>query len=221
VLAKVKPAIKPLAAYDAETCECVLSEDYKREIQDAIPGICPLDAFWGELADIVSKFKIMEKCRAARRSPAAEIRHKRCQKIAKLATLDGEPTEPLATIKNLAEEYLAAHQIMVKDFRGHEKDPNHEALYMWVIEDLWCRALGKELGVSSVGKKVPGPLIRFFTACVNPLLSKPLTANGIVSIHDRAKARRKRLEILNRKLELKAKRLKLIRNWRERAVDQT
>jgi hypothetical protein len=227
MLTRAKPPINPFAVYNEETCECVLWEEYKRAIQEAMPPeIEPPDLFWAVLTDIVSKFQIMEKCRIARRMPAAETKRKRCQKIAELATMDGEPTEPLATIKILAEQYLADHRTMVRDFRGNEQDPNREALYMWVLEDLWCRALGQQLGVSLyVDKKRPGPLIKFFAACVNPLLPKPLTANGIVSIHLRAKARRKqhdqRLKLIRQRNEQRNKRLKLIQNWRERTKDQT
>jgi len=197
-----KPAINPFAVYDEETCEGVLSEGYKREIREAIPSeICPLDSFWCELADIVSKFHIMEKCHANQRRAVDEI--KRWQKIAKLLA-GAKPTDNVQGMVEIAEGKLIAYRLVVGDFEG-TKNPNHEALYMWVIEDLWCQGLGQRLGVSSVGKKVPGPLIKFFAACVNPLLSKPLTATGIVTIHDRAKARRK-----------------LIQNWRAKRVkDQT
>jgi hypothetical protein len=194
-----------VAVYNAETCECVLAEDYKRAIRDAIPsGICLLDAFWRELADIVSKFYIKEKCRTNRRRPAAEI--KRWQKIAELVVTDEKPTDPQAVVKAQAERQVAAYQMVAGDYKG-KRNRSHEALYMWVLEDLWCKGLGLNLGVSSVGKKVPGPLIKFFAACVNPLLPKPLTAKGIVTIVDRAKARQKSLQ-----------------KWRERtkrAKDQT
>jgi hypothetical protein len=196
-MAAVKPAIDPIAVYDPDTCEGVLAEDYKRAIRDAIPrGVEPTEAFWRELTDIVSKFRIAQKCRATRRPPVAEI--KRWQKIARLATTEGRQNASLAAVKNLAEAQLAAYHLVKGDF-SRKKNPNNEALYIWVLEDLWCRSLGQELGVSSVKKEVPGPLIRFFGACVNPLLAKPLTANAIVTIRDRVKDRREQHKQLREK----------------------
>lgn len=66
---------------------------------------------------------------------------------------------------------------------------------MWIL-DLWCKGLGQELSViSSADGEVSGPLVKFFAACVNPLLPKPLTAGGIATIVDREKARGKRLQV--------------------------
>src|SRR5258706_12515666 len=94
--------IDPIAAYDPDTCECVLADEYKGTIKDALPrGAQPTEAFWRELTDIVSKFRIAQKCRLARRAPAAEI--KRWQRIAKLATTEGQRNANLAAVKNLAE----------------------------------------------------------------------------------------------------------------------
>jgi hypothetical protein len=200
-----KPAIDPIAVYDPETCECVLAEDYKRAIREAIPpGIEPLDAFWRELTDIISKFFIMQKCRAARRPPADEI--KRWEKIARLATTEGQQNTTQTAVKDLAEARLAALRTIQWDF-SRKKNPNNEALYSWILEDLWCRGLGQELGVSSVNKEVPGPLIKFFAACVNPLLAKPLTANAIVTIRDRVRDRREKNRKWREKL-LARKRMK-------------
>jgi hypothetical protein len=185
-----KPAIDPIAVYDPETCECVLAEDYKRAIREAIPpGIEPLDAFWRELTDVISKFFIMQKCRAVRPPPAAEI--KRWETIARLATTEGHQNTTRTAVKDLAEARLAALRTIQWDF-SRKKNPNNEALYFWILEDLWCRGLGQELGVSSVKKEMPGPLIRFFAACVNPLLTEPLTAHAIVSIRNRVRDRREK-----------------------------
>jgi hypothetical protein len=200
MLTRAKPA--PFADYNAETCEGVLSEDYKRAIRDAIPsGIKPTDAFWDTLTDIVSKFYILEKCRANQRRAVDEI--KRWQKIAKLLAA-AKRTDDVKDMVKTAKGKLTGYRLVVGDFKG-TKNPNREALYMWVLEDLWCRSLGLQLGISRYAdKKRPGPLIKFFAACVNPLLPKPLADNSIVSIVRRAKARRKQFEILNRKAKLKA-----------------
>jgi hypothetical protein len=193
-----KPVIDPIAVYDPDTCECVLADDYKRAIKDAMPrGVEPSDGFWRELTDIVSKFRIAQKCRATRRPPAAEIQ--RWQKIARLATTEGQRNAALAAVKKIAEAQLATYQVVRGDF-SRKKNPNNEALYFWILEDLWCRGLGQELGVSSVRKERPGPLIRFFAACVNPLLTKPLTANAIVTVRDRVLDRREKQRKAREKL---------------------
>jgi hypothetical protein len=193
-----KPVIDPIAVYDPDTCECVLADDYKRAIREAIPpGIEPLDEFWRELTDIVSKFFIMQKCRAVQRPPAAEI--KRWEKIARLATTEGHQKTTETAVKDLVEAQLAALRTIQGDF-SRKKNPNNEALYFWILEDLWCRGLGQELAVSSVKKEMPGPLIRFFAACVNPLLTKPLTANAIVTVRDRVRAKREKQRKTREKL---------------------
>jgi hypothetical protein len=135
-----KQNIDPVAVYDPVTCECVLADDYKRAIRDVIPrGLEPTEAFWHELTDIVSKFRIAQKCRAARRSPAAEI--KRWQRIAKLAT-EGMQNATSAQVKNLAEGQLSALRAFQEDF-SRKYNRNNEVLYIWILEDLWCRRLGK------------------------------------------------------------------------------
>lgn len=79
-----KPAIDPIKMYNPETGDCMLAEDYKRTVRKAFPrGTEPTEVFWLALADMVSKFRIMQKCRAMRRPPAAEI--KRWKRIARLA----------------------------------------------------------------------------------------------------------------------------------------
>lgn len=90
--------------YNHETCECVLAEDYKCKIRKALPkGIEPPEAFWRELADVVSKFHVLGKCRTERRSTAEEI--KRYKKIIELTT-PTDPTPALTEIKTRAERHL-------------------------------------------------------------------------------------------------------------------
>jgi hypothetical protein len=194
----IEPNADPISVYDPETCECVLAEWYKQSIQDVIPqGIEPLEAFWLELTDMVSKFQIMKKCHAARRSPATEI--KLWQRIAKLAT-EVIPTAASARVKDLAENQIRAHRAFQDDFT-RKKNRNNEVLYIWILEDLWCRALGQGLSVSVNNKMPTGPLIRFFSTCVNPLLSEPLTAHAIVTIRDRMRVRREKHKTAREKLE--------------------
>jgi hypothetical protein len=171
----VEPNADPFAVYDPETCECILAEWYKQSIRAAIPaGSEPTELFWLVATDIASKLQIVKKCRAARRSPAAEI--KRWQRIAKLVK-EGVQDATSERITYLVERKITSHLAFRGDFsRKHNR--NNELLYIWVLEDLWCRGLGQELAISLNENAPPGPLIRFFLACVNPLLEKPLTANA-------------------------------------------
>jgi hypothetical protein len=189
-----KPKDDPIARYDPESGKCILAGWYKQSISDVIPqGIKPTAAFWLLLTDIISKFLLMKKCRAARRSPAAEI--KRWQRMAKLATEVIE-TATAVRVKSLADNQLQALRAFQGDF-SRKYNRNNEVLYIWILEDLWCGRLGQELGVS-INNDVPGPLIKFFSACVNPLLNKPLTPGAIVSIRDRVRGRREKIAITSK-----------------------
>jgi hypothetical protein len=185
----------PTGIYDFNTGE--LSEAYKRAVENALPtGVEPSEKFWIDLAEVVAGFFISEQNRASRRPPRAEI--ERFKRIVELATSPGKQHAELATIKSLAEAQLAAYQAIQRDF-SRKKNAYNDGLYIQVL-DLWCRGLGQMLGVSSVEKKVPGPLIKFFSACVNPLLAKPLTGNGIADIVDREKRRREKHKIWREKI---------------------
>jgi hypothetical protein len=164
-----------------------LSEAYKAAVTAALPsGVEPLDVFWRELAAVAAGYIISQQNRGRRRSPAAAIEY--WQSVAKAATeSDGKKDRALAAVKNLAEAQIAAYQAIKGDF-SRKKNAHREGLYIGIL-DLWCRGLGQRLGVSGVDKPQPGPLIKFFSACVNPLLSKPLTGNGIAQIVDREKRR--------------------------------
>ena len=184
----VEPKADPFAAYDAETCECILAEPYKQSIRAAMPaGSEPTELFWLVATDIASKFQIMKKCRVARRSPAAEI--KRWQRIAKLVK-EGVQDATSEQMTYLVERKLTSHLAFQGDF-NRKYNRNNELLYIWVLEDLWCRGLGQELAISLNESSSPGPLIRFFLACVNPLLDKPLTAHAADKIARKQRGRQK------------------------------
>ena len=178
-----KPSVDPIAAYDPVTCKCVLAEWYKHSIIRVVPkGVKTTAAFWLLLTDIVSKFQLMKKCRAARRPPAVEI--KRWERIGKLASKVMQNDTSLH-VQELAKNQMEIYGAFRGDFK-RKANRNNEVLYGWILEDVWCRTLGQDLGVS-INEKVPGPLIKFFSACVDPLLSKPLTANAIIAIRNRVR----------------------------------
>jgi hypothetical protein len=187
----IKPNDGPIAMYDPETGDCTLAEGYMQGIRGAIPKAkVATDAFWLDLTDMVSKLQIMKRHRAARPSRDAEIKY--WERILKLAT-KAMLTTSATQVMNIAEARLRALRAFPGGF-SRKINPNNEALYYWVLEELWCKHLGQQLGVSTNYNKVPGPLVRFFSACVNPLFSKPLTPSAIVSIRDRVRKRRENIE---------------------------
>jgi hypothetical protein len=184
----VEPHADPFAFYDPETCECVLAEWYKQSIRAAIPaGREPTELFWLVATDIASKFRIMEKCRAARRSSAADI--KRWQRIARLAPGSAE-------VRTLADIQISGRLAFQGDF-NRKYNRNNDLLYIWILEELWCRGLGQKLAISLNKNATPGPLIKFFLACVNPLINKPLTANAVVSIIRKRREERRKVREKN------------------------
>jgi hypothetical protein len=184
----VEPNADPFAFYDPETCECILAEWYKQAIRAVFPeGSEPTELFWLTWTDMASKFPILKKCRAARRSPGVEI--KRWQRIMKLVK-EGVQDATSEQIIYLVERKITSHLAFRGDF-SRKYNRNNELLYIWVLEDLWCRGLGQELAISLNEGALPGPLIRFFLACVNPLLDKPLTAHAADKIARKQRGQQK------------------------------
>jgi hypothetical protein len=75
-------------------------------------------------------------------------------------------------IKTKADAYMGYFQIAAEAFsRGH--DPHREYLYQSVL-DLWWANLGQWIGYSTAADTYHrgGPLVRFFRACVEPLLGE-------------------------------------------------
>jgi len=182
----------PFAVYDPETCEGVLAERYKQSIRANFPKNSePTQLFWLVLTDVVSKYRILQKCHANRRPPAMEI--KRWQRTAKLMAAQGKENITLARVAEIAKNQLSAYQSIRKDF-SRKKNRNDEILYNWILGELWCDGLGQQLGISLNQNRPGGPLVRFFSACVNPLLNKPLTPSAIVTIRNRVRKQPQELQ---------------------------
>ena len=74
-------------------------------------------------------------------------------------------------------------------FRGTQ-DPHREALYAGVLR-VWTEDLNGELQYSRNRQGMPtGPLIRFLTACVEPILGEETPRAGVADIIDRERNRR-------------------------------
>jgi hypothetical protein len=195
-------AVDEAAVVDLNTRE--LTAGYKRAVAASIPeNDTSLDAFWCALATAVAGYFTLSGNRARRLS---ERELERIQQIrALVAALDKELhairqltlwTEPsdrmlsaMSPLKNLAEAYVIGYTTIAPAFRGRN-NPHRQFLYGAVL-DLWRRGLGQELRYSRSQKGTPGgPLIRFFAACVGPVLGEDApTAHGIAAIVDCEKAR--------------------------------
>jgi hypothetical protein len=179
---------------------------------------------WADLAEIIVGYRTFEY----RRTPypiAAE--RKRWQRIDDLTTkLAAElrllrrqmpwPADPgaephplwfkrglaaLWEIKNEVEIRAGYHAI----WRAHRarQNPHREFLYGGVLR-VWTDRLGGELKYSiSAGGKPGGPLVRFFLACVEPVLAAETPRTGIADIIDRE--RKARLWTENQKENQKKK----------------
>jgi hypothetical protein len=80
-------------------------------------------------------------------------------------------------------------QLNIRAFRGTQ-DPHREALYSGVLR-VWTEDLNGQLQYSRNRQGKPtGPLVRFFTACVEPILGDETPRAGVADIIDRERNRR-------------------------------
>jgi hypothetical protein len=196
-----------IQAFDSDACE--LPAAYKAGVEAAIPGnvVCPLPAFWHELAVVVGGYAKMVEGRT-RHSPKDELARARrimalVDKLAKEMALVGKEDPPwcakmlhtfpvLSRIRDHAASRADRYEVLVsRHFRGRA-DEHREFLY-WGILNLWRHELGQEeLRYSRDSDGTPsGPLVRFFVAVVAPVLgTKAPKASGIAKIVDRERVRR-------------------------------
>ena len=174
-----------------------LAAEYRRAVAEAIPdGTVVPAAFWTTLADAVTDYFIWQEYEAER--PSKDLREK-MQGIGKLIRLLGEELRSLKQVplsldntskllsamgpaRSEIELHVARYSRMIAAFRGH--NPHRLQLYSAVLQ-LWCHELGQGLGYA---KK--GPLVRFFVACVGPILGDDTpSASGIAKVVEREKLR--------------------------------
>ena len=80
-------------------------------------------------------------------------------------------------------------QLNIRAFRGTQ-DPHREALYSGVLR-VWTEDLNGQLQYSRNRQGKPtGPLVRFLTACVEPILGEETPRAGVADIIDRERNRR-------------------------------
>jgi hypothetical protein len=77
----------------------------------------------------------------------------------------------------------------MRAFRGTQ-DPHRESLYSGVLR-VWTEDLNGQLQYAKNRQGKPtGPLVRFLTACVEPILGEETPRAGIADIIDRERHRR-------------------------------
>jgi hypothetical protein len=188
-------------------------EKYFAGVRAAVPpGVKPSSSFWRDLQTAVAVYSIQDE-RRAKKLPWQERR--RFQRIEDLAdalgaelrdlrqtfSMDhGDPLWPnralqaLWPVKYRAESSRIGHEMLSHGYGGRRK-PHRELLYAAVL-DLWVIHLNQPLQYSrNTGRKSKpgGPLVRFFQACIAPVLGKKaLPAETIATIIDRGKKRRSR-----------------------------
>jgi hypothetical protein len=85
-------------------------------------------------------------------------------------------------------EVAFAYQDTFRAFRG-TKNPHREFLYSSVL-NVWTARLGGALKYGRSRKGTPtGPLVRFFIACIEPVLKAETPRAGVADIIDRARSK--------------------------------
>jgi hypothetical protein len=106
---------------------------------------------------------------------------------------DPDPLLPNRVLAVLWEVHMRAQvrleQLDIRAFRGTQ-DPHRESLYSGVLR-VWTEVLNGQLKYSRNWQGKPiGPLVRFLTACVEPILGEETPRAGIADIIDRERNRR-------------------------------
>lgn len=169
----------------------MITAEQRRAIEATIPpGVeMPVD-FWTKLDQIHADFRAM---RAGRTERPPAVQRKKFEEIEKQAealrrliadTLGSRPVwdHVLKEMADFAETGRLGYEMLAASKRGRA-DPHVEMLYDRVLQ-LWRFDLGQFVGVStSADGKRGGPMLKFFSACVAPVLGdaspKPETVRDI------------------------------------------
>ena len=106
---------------------------------------------------------------------------------------DPDPLLPYRVLAMLWDVHMRARvrleRLDIRAFRGTQ-DPYREALYSGVLR-VWTEVLNGQLQYSRNPQGKPtGPLVRFLTACVEPILGDETPRAGVADIIDRERDRR-------------------------------
>jgi hypothetical protein len=188
-----------------------LTEEHQASIEAALPlGKAMTPEAWLELNEIVVGYCFFRGRHAAYPIAAERKRWKRLGDAVKAAAVElrqirratpwtaSDPMWPnralaaLWEVHRKVETRVAYHKIWSAFSR--RKNPHREFLY-WGVLRVWTDRLGGELRYSKSPNKGPsGPLVRFFMACVEPILGDKTPGVGIADVIDREREARARTE---------------------------
>jgi hypothetical protein len=165
-----------------------LTEEHRRAIAAVIPaGVAVTPEFWTELEEILVGFQRMHVRRARYDVKAERSRWQRLKEdVAALAPQLGEKL--VLELERKIGAYAAYHDTW-RAFSG-TRNPHRTFLY-WGVLRVWTDHLGGELRYSrATDGRTSGPLVRFFTACVEPILGVEWPKGGIADIVNRERKAR-------------------------------
>jgi hypothetical protein len=183
-----------------------LTEAYREAVAAAIPtGVDVPDAFWADLQEIIVGFKwfrarhtsypiAAERQRWKRIGNAVETLRADLRRLRReTSRTDSDAMWCTRALKALLEvqdkvKTRAAYHASWAAFSG-QQDPHKEFLY-WGVLRCWTDRLDRNLGTSRSSTKgtVEGPLIRYLTACLAPVLGDEMVRpRGLAHIIHREK----------------------------------
>ncbi len=171
-----------------------LTPAHRAAIEAAIPaGVEVTPEFWAELIEIITGYQLLSARRARYDVKAERRRWQHLEKsVAALAPQLGERL--VLAVERQAKNFAAFHYTW-REFRGTKNPYRCEFLYRGVLH-LWTDHLGGELKYSIAIDGAPsGPLVRFFVACIEPILGADTPYAGIADIVDRERKSRDRTSI--------------------------
>jgi hypothetical protein len=181
-------------------------EGYQDAVSATLPrGTKVSEIFWFELEATLNTFLRWER-RRLRHPPLAErVRWQRMEGLATALIDDlfkahlqtprtySDPNwakpalNELKRLRARARSHIKAYDAIVKGYEGR-RNTSRQFLYAGIL-DLWTKHLRQRLAYSRTPKGAPGgPLIRFFSACVDPYMGDEApTVQTIAGIIDRAR----------------------------------
>jgi len=188
-----------------------ISDEHSRDILAAIPSrmmakgdrarlermvLIKLDEILGTYHDVLSTNYPFAKERK-RWLRIDKLTEQLAQEMGKLRRetpwTDPDPLLPYRVLAMLWDVHMRARvrleRLDIRAFRGTQ-DPDREALYSGVLR-VWTEDLNGQLQYSRNRQGKPtGPLVRFLTACVEPILGEETPRAGVADIIDRERNRR-------------------------------
>jgi hypothetical protein len=188
----------------------IISDEHSRDILAAIPSrmmegdrarlermvLIKLDEILGTYHDVLSTRRdfAKERKRWLRIDKRTEQLAQEMRKLRRETPWsDPDPLFPNRVLPVLWEVHMRAQARLegldIRAFRGTQ-DPHRESLYSGVLR-VWTEDLNGQLQYSRNRQGKPtGPLVRFLTACVEPILGEEAPRAGVADIIDRERNRR-------------------------------